>query len=95
MEKIKYLAKLARLELNEKDIKKFEKQIPKILDFVGQLEKINTENIQPTARIIDLKSIVRKDNPQISNKQEKLLNEAPKRQDNFIKTKGVFENYGI
>jgi len=91
MNEIKHLAKLARLELNEEDIKKFKKQIPEILEYVGKLKEINTENIQPTARVIDLKSVIRKDKPKLTEKQEKLINQAPERKDNFIKTKAVFE----
>lgn len=91
MNEIKHLAKLARLELNESDIKKFKKQIPEILEYIGKLKEINTENIQPTARVIDLKSVVREDKPKLTEKQEKLINQAPGKKDNFIKTKAVFE----
>ena len=44
-EEVKKVAELARLELNESEIQHHAEQLEKILDYINQLEKINTENI--------------------------------------------------
>ena len=49
-EQVKKVAHLARLELNEKEINNHAKQLEKILEYIKQLEKIDTDNIRGTTR---------------------------------------------
>ena len=51
-EEVKKVASLARLELNEDQIKNHAQQLEKILEYIKQLEKIDTDNIPCTTRDI-------------------------------------------
>ena len=49
-EEVKKVAHLARLELNENEINNHAQQLEKILDYIKQLEKIDTDDIPCTTR---------------------------------------------
>jgi len=44
-EEVKKVAHLARLELNENEINNHAEQLEKILDYIRQLEKIDTDDV--------------------------------------------------
>ena len=84
-EEVKKVAKLARLELNKDEINNHAKQLEKILDYIQQLEKINTDNIPCTTRAIEVTNVFRKDEKIDCKNTEELLNLAPSREDKFFK----------
>ena len=84
-EEVKKVAQLARLELNESEIKQHVGQLEKILDYINQLEKINTENTPCTTRAIEVINILRKDEKKDYENSEELLDLAPSRENKFFK----------
>ena len=52
-EEVKKVAHLARLELNENEINNHAQQLEKILDYIKQLEKIDTDDVPCTTRAIE------------------------------------------
>lgn len=60
-EQVVHVAALARLGLSEAEIEKFQTQLSNILDYVEQLNEVNTDGIEPTAQVTGLKNIKRKD----------------------------------
>lgn len=46
---VEHIARLARIELTQSEVEKFEKDLAGILDFVGQLKKVDTVEISPVA----------------------------------------------
>ena len=84
-EEVKKVAKLARLELNENEINNHAKQLEKILDYIKQLEKINTDNIPCTTRAIEVVNAFRKDEHKNYENAEQLLDLAPSREEKFFK----------
>jgi aspartyl-tRNA(Asn)/glutamyl-tRNA(Gln) amidotransferase subunit C len=59
-DEVKKVAQLARLELNESEINQHAEQLEKILEYIKQLEKINTENVPCTTRAIEVVNVLRK-----------------------------------
>ena len=84
-DEVKKVAQLARLELNESQIQKHAEQLEKILDYIKQLEKINTENIPCTTRAIEVANVSRKDVKKDYADYEELINLAPSREEKFFK----------
>ena len=82
---VKKVAKLARLELNENEIKQHAAQLEKILEYINQLEKINTDNIPCTTRAIEVINVFRKDEKKDYENSDELLDLAPARENNFFK----------
>ncbi len=91
-EQVKKVSKLARLELNEEEIEHHSKQLEKILDYIDQLEKINTENVPCTTRAIEVVNVLRNDINQKFEENESILNLAPSREENFFKVPKIIKN---
>jgi len=84
-EEVKKVAQLARLELNENEINKHAEQLEKILEYIKQLELIDTENIPCTTRAIEVTNVFRKDEKKNYDDVEEILELSPSREDKFFK----------
>ena len=84
-EEVEKVAHLARLELNENEVNNHAEQLEKILDYIRQLEKIDTENVPSTTRAIEVINVFRKDENKNYDCNEELLELAPSREDKYFK----------
>ena len=84
-EEVKKVANLARLELNENEINNHAGQLEKILDYIRQLEKIDTDDVPCTTRAIEVTNVFRKDEKKSSDCIEELLELGPSREDKYFK----------
>lgn len=91
LDQVKRVAKLANLPLELNEEEKYAEQISKILDYIDQLNKVDTNGVEPTFNVTGLDTIIREDQPQPSLSQEQALANAPKKKDNLFETKGVFK----
>ena len=48
-----YVAELANLELTEEERSRFAKELSSILDYIGRLNELNTDDVPPMAQISD------------------------------------------
>lgn len=60
-DQVLHIAKLARLNLTEKEIDKMTSELSSILQYVDILNDVNTENIEPTAQVTGLENALRED----------------------------------
>jgi aspartyl-tRNA(Asn)/glutamyl-tRNA(Gln) amidotransferase subunit C len=58
---VRYTAKLARLNLSEQDVSKFQSQLAHILGYVEKLREVNVEGVEPTAQNADATNVFRAD----------------------------------
>ena len=84
-DEVKKVAQLARLELNENEINQHAEQLEKILEYIKQLEKINTEDVPCTTRAIEVVNVLRKDENRNYENSEEILDLAPSRENKFFK----------
>ncbi len=84
-EDVRKVSKLARLEITEEDIQIYSEQLEKILTYVAQLEEIDTTNIPPTTRAVEVVNVLREDKIENTEVREKLLNLAPQREGEFYR----------
>ena len=84
-DEVKKVAQLARLELNESEINHHAEQLEKILEYIKQLEKINTEDVPCTTRAIEVVNVLRKDEKRNYENSEEILDLAPSRENKFFK----------
>ena len=87
------VAKLARIELTEAEVEKFRTQLSAVLDYVEQLQEVDTEGIEPTAQVTGLQNRFRKDEVTDcpADEREAALRQAPELLANLVKVKAVFE----
>ena len=91
-DQVRKVAELARLKLNTNQIRHHAEQIEKILDYVNQLEKINTENVPCTTRAIEVINVLREDANKTFEERDELLNLAPSREDDFFKVPKIIKS---
>ena len=84
-EEVKKVAHLARLELNEDEINKHAEQLEKILQYIEQLEKIDTDDVPCTTRAIEVTNVFRKDEKKNYDCNNELLELGPSREDKYFK----------
>ncbi len=84
-DEVKKVAQLARLELNESEINQHAEQLEKILEYIKQLEKINTQDVPCTTRAIEVVNVLRKDEKKNYENSEEILDLAPSRENKFFK----------
>ena len=84
-EEVRKVAHLARLELNEDQINSHAKQLEKILEYVKQLEKIDTNDVPCTTRAIEVTNVFRKDENKNFECAEELLKLGPSREDKYFR----------
>ena len=84
-EEVNKVAHLARLELNEDEIIHHSEQLEKILEYINQLEKIDTNDVRCTTRAIEVINVFRKDEKKNSDCTEELLELGPSREEKYYK----------
>ena len=90
-DQVKKVAKLANLPLTSEEEEKYSEQLSKILEYVDQLDKVDTKNVEPTFNVSGQENILRKDETVPSLSQEDVLSNAPKKENGFFVTKGMFQ----
>jgi len=60
---VRYTAQLARLNLSEAEIAKFQTQISQILAYVEKLEQVDVTGVEPTAHANAIFNVFREDTP--------------------------------
>jgi len=76
-EQILKIAKLGKLKLSEAEIENFTGQLGSILEFVEQLDKVDTNNIDPTCFMEPPHDPLRDDAEKPSLTQEEILQNGP------------------
>jgi len=82
---VEKVAHLARLELNENEINNHAEQLEKILEYIKQLEEIDTNEVPCTTRAIEVINVFRKDEKLNFDCNEELLELGPSREDKYFK----------
>lgn len=85
---VRHIARLARLDLSEQEVERFEAELSKILDYVAQLEEVETEAAaEPEAP----DSPLRPDAPEPWPDVAPLHEEAPDLEDGYVIVPRVIE----
>ncbi|MBA4716611.1 MAG: Asp-tRNA(Asn)/Glu-tRNA(Gln) amidotransferase subunit GatC [Verrucomicrobiales bacterium] len=88
---VKYVANLARLDLNEEEIQDFTKQLNDIISFVKQLERVDTTNIEPTSHANAVVDVIREDKLRNGMGSDAALKNAPDQNNQQFKVTRVVE----
>jgi len=89
IDQVKHVANLARLAITEEEAEKFTKQLDAIIGFAEQLNELDTENVEPTSHVLDIKNVLREDVPQKGLPREEVLKNAPEEQDGQFKVPSI------
>jgi aspartyl-tRNA(Asn)/glutamyl-tRNA(Gln) amidotransferase subunit C len=83
-EQVKRIAQLARLKLSEEEATNFTGQLGSIIEFVKQLDEVDTSKVGPTCYIEPSHDPTRADVERPSLPQEEILRNGPKVKKGFF-----------
>jgi aspartyl-tRNA(Asn)/glutamyl-tRNA(Gln) amidotransferase subunit C len=87
-----HVAKLAKLDLTDGEVKKFLLQLSEIVDHIGQLQKVDTIKIEPTSQTSGLDNIFRGDEIKESSlDQNSALSGSDKIYNGYFKVPAILE----
>ena len=82
---IEHVAEVARLELTDKEIEKFSKELKEIIEAFSTLDKIDTKGIETSLQAVELKNILREDKEEKCFTQEEALSLTEHKKDGYFK----------
>ena len=90
-EQVHKVANLARLEMTPEEEEQMTAQISSILEYFQQLSELDTTDVRPTTRAIDVSNVTRPDQLQAYPDREALLGEAPDPDGDFFKVPQILQ----
>ena len=90
-QEIIHIADLARIGINQKELKKIQKDMSSILNYFDLLQKVNVSQVNPTSHSILVENIMREDERKKRNIDlaNKIVKAAPQRKARYVKVKSV------
>ena len=74
---VRYVADLARIELNDEEAERFGGELDAILEYVAQLEELDLEGIEPTAHAAPRVNVMREDEVRAGLDRDVVIANAP------------------
>ncbi|WP_156291001.1 Asp-tRNA(Asn)/Glu-tRNA(Gln) amidotransferase subunit GatC [Oceanobacillus salinisoli] len=90
-EQVKHVAHLARLAVTEEEVEQLTKDLGAIIDYAEQLNELDTDNVEPTTHVMDIKNVMRKDESREWITQEDALKNAPDQKDGQFRVPSILE----
>ena len=90
-EEILHIANLARLNLEEDEIEKYRENLQDILNFANVVNNAPVEGLDVTIGANEEKNVFRKDERQVFEDTEGLLQNAPSQEQNMFKLPKVIQ----
>ena len=76
-EQVRHVAQLARIALEQGDAEFYADQLSGILGAIDRLQEVDTDDIPPTAQVVEVTNPLREDVPRQGLSQEEVLANAP------------------
>ena len=77
LQEVERIAQLARLRLDARECRALTDELARILDYVRQLDALDTSDVDPLAHPLDLADATESDEPRPSLDRENALRNAP------------------
>src|SRR5258708_37928339 len=91
LEQVRHVAELARLGLSDDELEALAGELSSILEYIDQLEQLDTAAIAPTAQVGELVDVMREDEVRPSLDPEDALRNAPSREDGYFRVRAMQE----
>lgn len=88
---VRRIAQLSRIRLEEARIEPMREELNAILDFIEQLNEVDTDGVEPMTSVVETKMRLRKDVVNDGNKPGDIVANAPASDDGFFMVPKVVE----
>ncbi|MDY6820528.1 MAG: Asp-tRNA(Asn)/Glu-tRNA(Gln) amidotransferase subunit GatC [Deferribacterota bacterium] len=90
-ESVLHVARLAYLSIDDEKLDRFTEEFNDIVNYVEKLSEINTDNIEPTSHVLEIKNVFREDFAQPSLDKEEVFKNAPQYEKDHFKVPRIIE----
>jgi aspartyl-tRNA(Asn)/glutamyl-tRNA(Gln) amidotransferase subunit C len=90
-EEVIHIARLARLELTNDEIERYQQQLSSILEYADRLKTLDTSQIPPTSSVLPARSRFRDDVPAASLPPADVIKNAPRSEKDQFKVPPALE----
>ena len=91
LDQVRHVAELARLGLSDDEMETLAGELSKILDYIDQLEELDTSAVEPTAQVGGLVDVFRVDEVEPSLPVDAALANAPAADDGYFRVRAMQE----
>lgn len=88
---VRRIARLARIKITPEEAKGLEAELSGILDWVKQLDEVDTTGVEPMTRVVDMKLKMRRDEVTDGERAAEVIENAPEKSDHFFVVPKVVE----
>lgn len=88
---VEHIAELAKLNLTEAELDQYAVQLSAILDYIAELNALNTDDIPPTASVLPLKNVLAEDVVEPCLDQKAALANAPDAEAGQFRVQAILE----
>ena len=88
---VEYVARLSRVDLSPDERDLFATQLSRILDYIEQLDSLDTSAVEPLAQAVENVNFLREDTAGASLSANEALSNAPARAGDFYKVPAILE----
>lgn len=90
-ETIEYVGILAKLELSEEEKEQAKKDMGDMLAYVGKLNELDTDDVEPMSHTFDVHNVFREDVVTNGDDRDQMLKNAPERNEDCYKVPKTFD----
>ncbi len=90
-DKVRHVARLARLRLTDTEIETYQRDLDSILEYVEELGELDTDNVPAMSHPLKAKNVWREDSPPVTKNTRSLLKNAPSIHKDFFKVPKILE----
>ena len=83
------VANLARIELKEAEVEKFQKDLSMVLDYVEELKQVNVDGLEEVSQVTGLVNVQRMDVEVLAENHKEIFADAPEVKDGYFKVKAI------
>ncbi|RJP25760.1 MAG: Asp-tRNA(Asn)/Glu-tRNA(Gln) amidotransferase subunit GatC [Deltaproteobacteria bacterium] len=91
-EEVLHVARLARLALPDAEVDRLRDQLSALLDYMKQLDRLDTRDVVPTSHAVEMGTPFREDEARPFGDRESLLKNAPDRAGDFFRVPRIIED---
>lgn len=88
---VEHVAELAKLDLSEEEKDLYQVQLSAILDYFEMLQKLDTEDISPTASVLELQNVTRADQVRPSLSRDEIIANAPEHEAGQFRVEAILD----
>jgi aspartyl-tRNA(Asn)/glutamyl-tRNA(Gln) amidotransferase subunit C len=84
-DEVLHVARLARLELTDDEVAKFQEQLSAILDAVSKVSELDLDDVPPTAHPLEIENAWAEDEPRPCLPLDEVFANAPDRDEDYFR----------